>query len=435
MALAVAIGCSAFADGMTSVEINGNQYTNINKVYVGTGGKIIIFFDGGGTSASADKVPADFLASWNINKETQDAAKAIETQNAEEVLERAIQLGCFREIDGVVYDTRKPQSGWTIFAKAKIIQVLDDGVILDITPDSYSYFAAHVKNLGNAVGDTDTISFTAKLTGNYSYINKNGDGRTIRDYDVGRPCSRDEIPDSVLNGIKAFDILASAVTPAKNIIASLPESDDLKSSGSGFFITDDGYLISNNHVVKNAAKIRLVTSTGTIDAKVILVDEANDLALLKAEGKFSSLPIATSHTVQLGATVATVGFPEIVSQGFSPKLAKGEIASLSGIQDDPGHFQISVPVQHGNSGGALVDEHGNVVGVVSAKLGMAIGQARTSDELPENVNYAVKSSFLLSFLESVPDVSAKLKEPITVDRKFEDVVKSAQGAAVLILVY
>jgi S1-C subfamily serine protease len=312
---------------------------------------------------------------------------------------------------------------------------LDDGVILDITPDSYSYFAAHVKNLGNAVGDTDTISFTAKLTGNYSYINKNGDGRTIRDYDVGRPCSRDEIPDSVLNGIKAFDILASAVTPAKNIIASLPESDDLKSSGSGFFITDDGYLISNNHVVKNAAKIRLVTSTGTIDAKVILVDEANDLALLKAEGKFSSLPIATSHTVQLGATVATVGFPEIVSQGFSPKLAKGEIASLSGIQDDPGHFQISVPVQHGNSGGALVDEHGNVVGVVSAKLGMAIGQARTSDELPENVNYAVKSSFLLSFLESVPDVSAKLKEPITVDRKFEDVVKSAQGAAVLILVY
>jgi len=82
-----------------------------------------------------------------------------------------------------------------------------------------------------------------------------------------------------------------------------------------------------------------------------------------------------------------------------------------------------------------VDEHGNVVGVVSAKLGMAIGEAGTSDELPENVNYAVKSSFLLSFLESAPDVSAKLKEPITVDRKFEDVVKSAQDAAVLVLVY
>ena len=55
--------------------------------------------------------------------------------------------------------------------------------------------------------------------------------------------------------------------------------------------------------------------------------------------------------------------------------------------------------------------------------------------LPENVNYAVKSSFLLSFLESVPAVSAKLKAPVTVDRKFEDVVKSAQDAAVLVLVY
>jgi S1-C subfamily serine protease len=435
MALAVAFGCSVFADGMTGVEINGNQYTNINKVYVGSGGRIIILFDGGGTSASADKVPADFLASWNIKKEAQDAAKATEAQKAADDLEKAIQYGYFREVDGVVYDTRKPQSGWIIFPKAKVIQVLDDGAILDITPDSNSYFAAHVKNLGNAIGDTDTINFTAKLTGNYSYVNKNGDDRTIRDYDVGRPCSRDEIPDSVLTGKKAFDILASAGTPKKDMVASLPESDDLKSSGSGFFITDDGYLISNNHVVKNATKVRLVTSAGTIDAKVVQVDEGNDLALLKAVGKFSSLPIATSRTVHLGATVATVGFPEIISQGFSPKLAKGEIASLSGIQDDPGHFQISVPVQHGNSGGALVDEHGNVVGVVSAKLGMAIGQARTSDELPENVNYAVKSSFLLSFLESAPDVSAKLKEPITTDRKFEDVVKSAQDAAVLILVY
>ena len=59
----------------------------------------------------------------------------------------------------------------------------------------------------------------------------------------------------------------------------------------------------------------------------------------------------------------------------------------------------------------------------------------TSGALPENVNYAVKSSFLLSFLESVPEVAAKLKEPSTKDRKFEDVAKSAEKAAVLVLVY
>ena len=82
----------------------------------------------------------------------------------------------------------------------------------------------------------------------------------------------------------------------------------------------------------------------------------------------------------------------------------------------------------------MVDERGNVVGVVSAKLSAPAALA-AGGSLPENVNYAVKSSFLLSFLESVPEVSAKLKEPNTKAESFEDVVKSAQDAAVLVLVY
>ena len=206
------------------------------------------------------------------------------------------------------------------------------------------------------------------------------------------------------------------------------------SSGTGFFISENGYLISNNHVVEGSTQIRLVTSAGLISAKVVKVDAANDLALLKAEGIFSPLPVAASRGVKLGGTVATVGFPNIGLQGFAPKLAKGEIASLSGAGDDARYFQISVPVQPGNSGGALVDERGNVVGVVSAKLSARVALAARGS-LPENVNYAVKSSYLLSFLESVPEVSAKLKEPETKERKFEDVVKSAEQAAVLVLVY
>jgi hypothetical protein len=75
----------------------------------------------------------------------------------------------------------------------------------------------------------------------------------------------------------------------------------------GVFITDDGYLISNFHVVKDAAKVRLLTGTGLIDASVLKVDAANDLALLKAVGAFKPLPIAASRTVKLGGTVATVG--------------------------------------------------------------------------------------------------------------------------------
>ena len=225
----------------------------------------------------------------------------------------------------------------------------------------------------------------------------------------------------------------------------VPESSDSASgwavadsqprgSGSGFFVIEDGYLITNEHVVKDAKQVRLLTSAGLLPAKVVRLDPANDLALLKADGRFTTLPIVASRGVKLGGTVATVGFPNIGLQGFAPKLAKGEIASLSGAQDDPRYFQISVPVQPGNSGGALVDERGNVVGVVSAKLDAAVA-LNTSGALPENVNYAVKSSFLLSFLESVPEVSVRLKEPNTKERKFEDVVKSAEQAAVLVLVY
>jgi len=222
---------------------------------------------------------------------------------------------------------------------------------------------------------------------------------------------------------------AGGAVSAKSIAQTRPES-----SGTGFFITEDGFLVSNEHVVRDATQVRLVTSGGLINAKVVKVDAANDLALLKADGRFTPLPVVASRAMKLGGTVATVGFPNIGLQGFAPKFARGEIASLSGASDDARYFQISVPLQPGNSGGALVDEHGNVIGIVSAKLDAAIALA-ASGVLPENVNYAVKSSFLLSFLESEPAVINNLKTPVDADRRFDDVVKAVQNATVLVLVY
>ena len=234
--------------------------------------------------------------------------------------------------------------------------------------------------------------------------------------------------------------LAKAFKPRQGLSTGDPVSREgvtesrPEATGTGFFITEDGYLITNEHVTGEGASVRVLTAGGILQAKVVKVDRANDLALLKVEGRFAALPVTMSRKVKLGGTVATVGFPNIGLQGFAPKLAKGEIASLSGAQDDARYFQISVPVQPGNSGGALVDERGNVVGVVSAKLN-ARAALSTSGALPENVNYAVKSSYLLSFLESVPEVAARLRDPESKERKFEDVVRSAEQAAVLVLVY
>ena len=222
---------------------------------------------------------------------------------------------------------------------------------------------------------------------------------------------------------------ANSLVKSKADAASRPER-----TGSGFFITDDGYLITNRHVVGESATVHVLTAKGVIPTKIVKVDKANDLALLKIDGKFAALPVTLSRGMRLGSTAATVGFPNVGLQGFSPKLAKGEIASLSGVQDDARHFQISVLVQPGNSGGALVDDRGNVIGVVVAKLSQKAALA-TTGTLAENVNYALKSSHLLSFLESVPEVATKLKEPNTVDRKFENVIKDAEQSAVLLLVY
>jgi S1-C subfamily serine protease len=255
LALAVVLARSTFGDGMATVEINGTQYTNITKAYLNPSGLVIILFPDGGTSASVDKVPTDFLESWKINQASQEAAKITQAKTKAEELERAIAAGYFREVDGIVYDIRKPQSGWSGYYNAKVLQVLSDGVILDLTPDQYQAFGVYVKNLPGPIADTDTINFIAKFTGSFSYINKLGDDRTIRKYDVGRVCSRDEIPDSVLTGKKAFDALALAGVPIGDAVASLPESDELRDTGSGFFITEDGYLITNFHVVRGAKEV------------------------------------------------------------------------------------------------------------------------------------------------------------------------------------
>jgi serine protease Do len=97
-------------------------------------------------------------------------------------------------------------------------------------------------------------------------------------------------------------------------------------------------------------------------------------------------------------------------------------------------FQISVPVQPGNSGGPLVDLRGNVVSVIVAKLDQEAALA-SSGTLAENVNYAIKSGFLLTFLESLPAVSGHLREPSTREIVFEDVIGIVEKARVLVLVY
>ena len=136
----------------------------------------------------------------------------------------------------------------------------------------------------------------------------------------------------------------------------------------------------------------------------------------------------------MGDSVAMVGFPNPGLQGFLPKYAKGEISALTGIKDDPRLFQVSVPVQPGDSGGALADSSGNVVGVMVAKLSAEVAVA-TSGEVPENVNYALKSSYVLNLLESVPGLADRLKPPTSAPKPPKQVAAELEEAAALVLTY
>ncbi len=194
-------------------------------------------------------------------------------------------------------------------------------------------------------------------------------------------------------------------------------------------------MITNFHVVEGARRVQIRTQRGLVEARVVKIDPANDLALIKVDAQFKPLVVTSSRGVKLGETVATVGFPNVELQGLSPKLTKGEISSLAGIQDDPRHFQISAPVQPGNSGGALVNLSGQVIGVVVARLSERAA-IKSSGFLPQNVNYAVKSTFLSGFLESVPQVAAKLVEPTGAkERLITEVAKELEAASVIILAY
>ena len=216
-----------------------------------------------------------------------------------------------------------------------------------------------------------------------------------------------------------------------NLLPSPLIADLTTNVGTGFFISEDGFFVTAAHVSSGAKVIEIVTPSGLLQARLVAQDVSNDLALLKIAGQFAALPIASSRKVRLGESVATVGFPNVELQGRSPKLARGEIAGLSGVHDDPRLFQVSVPLQPGNSGGPLVDQSGNVIGVVLARIDNNAA-VLSSGVSAENVNYALKSSLLIAFLESLPSIQVEMATLKTGERAFTDVVSEVEKASFMV---
>ncbi|MBT5608758.1 MAG: trypsin-like serine protease [Lentisphaerae bacterium] len=212
----------------------------------------------------------------------------------------------------------------------------------------------------------------------------------------------------------------------------------VRGSGSGFSITDDGFILTNHHVIDGAARITVtVHQGGTVPARVIAKDPSADLALLKISHACAPMTFASRKVAQLGQAVFAIGFPMPGIQGLSPKVTKGIISGSAGPKGNPTRYQIDAAVQPGNSGGPLVDESGHVIGVVDSRINAAM-VLREKGKILQNVNYAIKKSYVLAFLEGQSAVADRLllvsdgkKRPSHSADAIEAVVRST----VLICVY
>ncbi len=231
---------------------------------------------------------------------------------------------------------------------------------------------------------------------------------------------------------QAYDAVVVGKPARPSALPSPVPAVEPLATGTAFCVSPGGYLVTNAHVVEYARRVDVRAPSGQeLPARIVSVDRANDLALLKTAAPCVAIPIAPSGDAKLGSTVLTVGFPNPDLQGLQPKLTRGEINSLSGLQDDVRYFQVSAQVQPGNSGGALVDLRGAAVGVVSSRLSDRVALER-SGSVPQNVNYAIKSSYLLSLLEAVPDLQPP---PVPTSRRsVEAVAADLQRSTFLVVV-
>jgi S1-C subfamily serine protease len=168
------------------------------------------------------------------------------------------------------------------------------------------------------------------------------------------------------------------------------------SSGTCFAVSADGILVTARHVVEGAQEIAVAFESGQPQhAKLLSASAATDLAVLKVESPPPEfLPISTSRSVQLGEAVFTIGFPVRQVLGTSPKFTEGSVSSSVGLEGEASQFQVSVPIQPGNSGGPLVTNEGWVVGVITSTAAVQ-PFLEVSGALPQNVNWAIKSDFLI----------------------------------------
>lgn len=200
-------------------------------------------------------------------------------------------------------------------------------------------------------------------------------------------------------------------------------------TGTGFAL-NKGYIATNYHVVENAKSIKVQGIRGSFNAEynatVICTDKFNDLAIIKINDSrfngFGTIPYRVKTSIsEVGEDVFVLGYPLTTTMGDEIKLTTGVISSKTGFQGDVSLYQISAPIQPGNSGGPVFDGNGNLIGIINSKHRGA-----------ENVSYAIKASYLNNLLESASSIAILPKKNSVSGMSLSNKVKSIKNFVFII---
>ena len=204
--------------------------------------------------------------------------------------------------------------------------------------------------------------------------------------------------------------------------------------GTGFFVTDQGYILTAYHILRENDKtlVKLSDDSKFYSAEIIKVDSMLDLALLRINKSSHALKFASWDSVPIGLEVCSIGFNMLGGQGAGVKITQGLINADEGINGLKRFFQLSAEIEKGNSGGPVLSPDGLVVGLVELKLN-ALSVAEKIKDLPQNVNFALKSRPILRFLDTTPVHIESQSLNLGVNLRPYEILKKTQSSIVLVV--
>ena len=278
----------------------------------------------------------------------------------------------------------------TTIGKYAIKKTVQSGNYDIYLTEKYSYLAGGSKWIGQVMG-----SFTSTGNSNYllqNYIGKGSLSCTINDEGGGIFCNW---------GNRLYSY--KKIYPTTNTKSKKRGSSSWEGNGSGIIISKSGHIITNNHVIDDKDDIEvefiLDDEVQKFNAEIVQVDKTNDLAIIKiVDINFdgvANLPYNfKTRSSDVGTKVYAYGYPMALSiMGKEIKVTDGIISSKTGYDGNITTYQISAPIQGGNSGGPLFDDKGNFIGINSSGI---------NKKLADNVGYSIKTSYVLNLIDILP---------------------------------